>query len=106
MRPGDVVLASRGNRAVQGIGIVTGDYAFDAGRTVDEYLHLRPVHWVWKSDDAGALDVGEIYGKTFSPVAIYQCHTNLIRWDKGTEPQNEEGSRGRREASVLIARAD
>lgn len=41
---GDVVFASRGTMTCIGIGIITGDYYFDAN--ADDYQHRRKVEWI------------------------------------------------------------
>jgi hypothetical protein len=102
MREGDVVLASRGNRAIQGIGIVTGPYAYDAERTVDHYRHSRPVRWVWKTDGAGAIEVSEIYPKAFSQVSIYQLDADQIRWENLLPYLDSEAADARPLPHVLV----
>ncbi len=40
MREGDIVLASRGTRNIQAVGIVSGPYRFER-REIDDYHHRR-----------------------------------------------------------------
>lgn len=47
MRKGDVVIVSKGNRLIDSIGIVDGDYFFDEKSQI-EFVHFRPVKWVVK----------------------------------------------------------
>jgi hypothetical protein len=96
------VLASRGNRLVQGIGVVIGPYAYDAERTVDHYRHQRAVHWLWKSEGASTIDASEIYGKNFSQVSIYQLDMSLIRWENLTPYLNREAADARPLPHVLV----
>lgn len=80
MRPGDVVLASRGNRKIQAIGLVDGDYEFRP-RESDGYHHRRKVRWCWQDPEGDGIDVADIYAKGFSQQSIYQVDPKLIRWE-------------------------
>lgn len=80
MQAGDVVLASRGNRRIQAIGIVSGPYEYVL-RDIDEYHHRRPVKWLWKDETDDGIAVEDIYSKNFTQHSIYQLYNNQINWD-------------------------
>src|SRR5690606_14575933 len=77
-------------------------YFYDAERTVDHYRHARPVHWVWKSDGPSAIDVSEIYGKTFSQVSIYQLDADQILWENLLPYLDSEAADARPLPHVLV----
>lgn len=81
MRVGDVVIASKGNMAVQAIGLVKGPYVYDATRSIDEYRHLREVDWVWKAEGDKTLPASDFSTKGLSQVSIYQMGAESLRWD-------------------------
>ena len=68
IRPGDIVIVSKGNGSFRAIGEVTGAYEY-APRDDGGYFHRRPVDWLW-SDRAG-VPVEEIYAKRFSMRTLY-----------------------------------
>jgi 5-methylcytosine-specific restriction enzyme B len=74
-RKGDVVFASKGTTVCLGIGIIEGDYYFDAN--AEEYKHRRKVRWItYKVYEYTSYDLKD-YPKlfradTFSPTLIWQ----------------------------------
>ncbi|WP_428925420.1 AAA family ATPase [Marinibacterium sp. SX1] len=50
MKPGDVIIATVGSTAFRAVGLVTGDYRFDAGSGFEGASSLRDVDWRWQSD--------------------------------------------------------
>lgn len=68
---GDIILVSRGPKKVQAIGIVTGQYKFDADRS-NEYCHGRAVDWLWVSESPEMdVDVDSFYPKMFARNTLY-----------------------------------
>ncbi len=80
MKEGDVVLASRGNKRLQAIGIVTGSYEF-VKRDLDEYHHRRPIKWIWKDETGEGIPVSDFYARNFSQQSIYQMYDHLLSWE-------------------------
>ena len=80
MREGDIVLASRGTRNIQAVGIVSGPYRFER-REIDDYHHCRPVEWGWTDETGEGFPVADIYPRQLSMHSIYQMSDNQIRWD-------------------------
>ena len=77
MRPGDIVIASQGNKRVRAIGVVTGLYSFDPDA---RHPHRRDVEWRWQADDDNGIEVEDIYASNFSQQSIYQLFHNKINW--------------------------
>lgn len=70
MKPGDLIVVSKGNGVFRAIGEVTGPYQF-VPRPEGDYGHRREVRWLW-SDRAG-LPVQELLNdKKFMQKSIYQ----------------------------------
>lgn len=78
MRVGDIVIASQGNKRVRAVGIVTGDYRFDAEA---RHPHRRDVEWRWQADDDNGIEVDDIYTSNFSQQSVYQLTSKKINWD-------------------------
>lgn len=68
IKPGDIVIVSKGNGSFRAIGEVTGLYEY-APRDDGGYFHRRAVNWLW-SDRTG-VPVEEIYAKRFSMRTLY-----------------------------------
>ncbi|PHO01886.1 hypothetical protein CSC82_21275 [Rhodobacteraceae bacterium 4F10] len=79
MRTGDIVIASKGNKKVRAIGVVTGDYYFEQGEDV-EYPQRRHVDWRWVADESDEIDVSEVYGKNFAMGTLYRLVDELVNW--------------------------
>jgi hypothetical protein len=77
---GDIVLASRGTRMIQAIGVVTGPYEF-VRRESDEYHHRRRVKWFWKDETGAGIPVGDVYDKNFMQHSIYLIDPKRVKWD-------------------------
>lgn len=69
MRPGDIVIVSKGNLLFRAIGEITGEYEFHP-RDEGDYAHRRTVRWLWV--DRAGVPVDEIYGKAFTMKTVYQ----------------------------------
>lgn len=82
MREGDLVLASRGNRRLQAVGIVSGPYDFKK-RENDEYHHMRPVKWLWKDETGDGIPVSDVLDRNFSQQSVYGISPKpgVINWD-------------------------
>ena len=68
VRPGDIVVVSKGNSLLRAIGEFTGDYEFHP-RPEGGYAHRRPVRWYWV--DREGMSVSEIYTRRFMQKSIY-----------------------------------
>lgn len=68
IKPGDIVIVSKGNGSFRAIGEVTGPYEF-APRDDGGYFHRRAVNWLWR--DRAGVPVEEIYAKRFSMRTLY-----------------------------------
>jgi len=75
MKIGDVVLISKGNRIVDAIGVIQGDYEYrDDPETA--YFHFRKVEWIATDLNAPAQTYVK---KNISQQSIYQFYTSDIR---------------------------
>lgn len=77
MRPGDIVIASQGNKRVRAVGVVTGPYSFDPEA---RHPHRRGVEWRWHADDENGIEVEDIYASNLSQQSIYQLFHDKINW--------------------------
>jgi 5-methylcytosine-specific restriction enzyme B len=68
VKPGDIVVVSKGNNLFRAIGEVTGDYQF-VPREGGDYGHRRAVRWLWV--DRAGVPVSEVYARNFSMKSIY-----------------------------------
>lgn len=68
IKPGDIVIVSKGNGSFRAIGEVTGPYEY-APREDGGYFHRRAVKWLWS--DLTGVPVEEIYAKRFSMRTLY-----------------------------------
>jgi 5-methylcytosine-specific restriction protein B len=68
IKPGDIVIVSKGNGSFRAIGEVTGPYEY-APRADGGYFHRRAVNWLW--NDRAGVPVEEIYAKRFSMRTLY-----------------------------------
>jgi 5-methylcytosine-specific restriction protein B len=68
VKPGDIVVVSKGNRLFRAIGEVKGEYQF-VPRDGGDYGHRRAVRWLWV--DRTGVPVSEIYALNFSQKSIY-----------------------------------
>lgn len=94
VRPGDIVVVSKGNRLFRAIGVVTGGYEFHPHKE-GEYAHRRAVRWLWV--DPQGTPVAEIYRRDFSMRTIYALAKEdldipaLERYMNSARPQAEGG---------------
>lgn len=67
MRPGDVIIAKKGNREYIGIGIIQSDYFYESRKDIP-HRNFRKVKWVlqggWEEPDG----VGDIVAKTLTEI--------------------------------------
>lgn len=73
IKPGDIVIVSKGNGSFRAIGEVTGPYEY-APREDGGYFHRRAVNWLWS--DRNGVPVEEIYAKRFSMRTLYMLTTS------------------------------
>jgi 5-methylcytosine-specific restriction protein B len=76
IKPGDYVVAKVGRSKLLGVGVVTGDYRHDPGRT--EYRNVRPVTWI----RAANLELPEnawVPTKTLTDVTDYDTFVEFVR---------------------------
>ncbi|PRY21276.1 dynein-related subfamily AAA family protein [Aliiruegeria haliotis] len=78
MRTGDIVVASQGNLRARAVGVITGEYTFDADGL---HPHRRPVEWRWISDDESGIEVDDLYQSKFSQRSVYQLVPDKIHWN-------------------------
>ncbi|PPC78577.1 AAA family ATPase [Pokkaliibacter plantistimulans] len=75
MKVGDIVIVSSGNKAFRAIGVVGGEYYFDA-TVAGRYAHRRPVDWLLILDEPLTLDI--IFTGNFVQRALYRLsNTNV-----------------------------
>ena len=74
VKPGDIIVVSKGNSLFRAIGEVTGEYQFEP-REGGDYGHRRTVRWLWV--DRTGVSVSEIYSRNFTMKSIY----SLVRED-------------------------
>ena len=75
VKPGDIVIVSKGTGLFRAIGVVTGQYEFHP-REDGGYAHRRKVDWLWV-DQAG-VPVSEIYQSKFSMRTIYLMYDDKL----------------------------
>lgn len=68
VKPGDIVVVSKGNSLFRAIGEVTGGYEF-APREGGGYAHRRAMRWLWV--DRAGVPASEIYARSFTQKSIY-----------------------------------
>lgn len=69
VKPGDLIIVSKGNSLFRAIGEVIGGYEFHP-RPEGGYAHRRKVKWLWVDRDG--VPVSEIYQRKFSMRTIYE----------------------------------
>ncbi len=80
MSEGDLILASRGNRRLQAVGVVNGPYKF-VRRETDEYHHTRTVGWIWKDETGDGIPVSDVLDRNFSQQSIYGLTPKAVQWE-------------------------
>lgn len=90
MKPGDIVLAKKGRRALVGVGTVIGDYEYRPDRA--DYHHVRKVRW--DKDGFWKLNVN-LTTKTLTDLTPYPEHiTKLMAVMGEAAPPTEKGVKG------------
>jgi len=74
MKKDDLVFISEGTTKLRAIGVITGDYYFDASSNI-RYTQFKKVKWLYKNL---TIPVKDFYQKKFSQQTIYQLSSNLI----------------------------
>lgn len=101
MKPGDLIIVSKGNGLFRAIGEIVGDYAY-APREGGGYAHRRSVAWLWV--DRAGVPVNEIYARRFSMRSAYQLtpdDLNIPALERYIASQQDAGS-GAPEPFVLV----
>lgn len=101
VKPGDIVVVSKGNSLFRAIGEVTGDYQF-VPREGGGYAHRRAVRWLWV--DRVGVPVSEIYARNFTQKSIYlltDADLNVPALERYIASQQDAGT-GAPEPFVLI----
>src|SRR5258708_23892112 len=101
VKPGDIVVVSKGNSLFRAIGEVTGDYQF-VPREGGDYGHRGAVRWLWV--DRAGVPVSEIYARNFTQKSIYLltgADLNMPALERYIASQQHAGT-GAPEPFVLI----
>jgi 5-methylcytosine-specific restriction protein B len=101
VKPGDIVVVSKGNSLFRAIGEVLGDYQY-APREGGGYGHRRAVRWLWV--DRAGVPVSEIYARNFTQKSIYlltDAELNIPALERYIVSQQDAGA-GAPESFVLI----
>jgi 5-methylcytosine-specific restriction enzyme B len=101
VKPGDIVIVSKGNSLFRAIGEVTGGYQF-VRREGGDFAHRRAVRWLWV--DRAGVPVSEIYARNFTQKSIYlltNADLNVPALERYIASQQGTGT-GAPEAFVLI----
>lgn len=72
MAPGDILLCIHSAETIGAIGVVTGDYRFDAttpAGIIDGYQHVRSVNWLYRDLQLSILPLND--GKQFTLKTVY-----------------------------------
>jgi 5-methylcytosine-specific restriction protein B len=75
VRPGDILIISKGNYQYRAIGEVLGEYEYHP-REDGRYNHRRSVRWLWVDRDG--LPVDEIHDTPFSQSTIYSLQNERL----------------------------
>lgn len=98
MEVGDVVLVSKGNKAIDAIGIIESDYFYDDTKDV-ELFQFRKVRWLAKNINASP----ELFvSKGISQQTIYEFYNNDIKFDAFIEYFNKPAKDVDHKRYVLI----
>ena len=101
VRPGDIIVVSKGNGLFRAIGEVTGEYQF-VPREGGDYGHRRSVRWLWV--DRTGVPVSEIYTRNFTMKSIYllaRSDLNIPALERYIASQQSAGA-GAPQSFVLI----
>ncbi|WP_246729310.1 AAA family ATPase [Rhizobium ruizarguesonis] len=75
LKPGDIIVVSKGNRLVRAIGEVTGPYEYHP-RPEGTFGHRRSVRWLWH--DPAGVPVTEIYDGNFTMRSLYWLNKDRL----------------------------
>ena len=67
MRPGDVIIAKKGNREYIGIGIIQSEYFYESRKDIP-HRNFRKVKWVLQGSWEEPEGVGDIVAKTLTEI--------------------------------------
>lgn len=101
VKPGDIIVVSKGNSRFRAIGEVTGEYQF-VPREGGDYGHRRAVRWLWV--DRTGLPLSEIYSRNFTMKSIYsltRADLNVPALERYIASQQAAGT-GAPQSFVLI----
>jgi 5-methylcytosine-specific restriction protein B len=101
LKPGDLIVVSRGNSLFRAIGEITGTYQF-VPRDGGTYSHRRAVRWLWI--DRAGVPVSEIYARNFTQKSIYLLSQADLKEAALTRymSSQQDGDEGNPESFVLI----
>ncbi len=103
LKPGDIIVVSKGNRLIRAIGEVTGPYEYHP-RPEGNYGHRRTVRWLWH--DAAGVPVTEVYDGNFTMRSLYGLRKERLNIPALERYMNsaikEADADAEREAFVLI----
>ncbi|WP_245415086.1 AAA family ATPase [Aureimonas flava] len=103
LKPGDIIVVSKGNRLIRAIGEVTGPYEYHP-RPEGNYGHRRAVRWLWH--DAAGVPVTEVYDGNFTMRSLYGLRKERLNIPALERYMNsaikEADADAEREAFVLI----
>lgn len=74
LKVGNYVIISKGNYLVRAIGMVTGEYEFNAESPIG-YNHFRKVKWITSNEE---IPVSDLYQKNFTQQTIYKLNQEWI----------------------------
>ncbi|WP_276964393.1 AAA family ATPase [Chryseobacterium sp.] len=98
MKIGDIVLVSKGNKIIDAVGVVEGDYFYDDSKNLDNY-QFRKVKWL-----ATDLNVNSnvFVSKGISQQTIYQFYDNDVKKDVLKEMFKKEKHSVRKNFVLII----
>ncbi len=98
MKTNDIVVISKGNRSIDAIGVIKGDYFFDDTLPV-EFNHFRKVEWI-----ATDLDTSpeRFFTKKISQQTIYQLYNNNVKYQEFTELTSSNRDSNRKPYVIII----
>lgn len=74
LKNGNYVVVSNGNNYVRALGVVEGDYTFEASSEIG-FNHFRKVRWIFNNVE---IPVSEFYQKKLSQQTIYKLKSEFI----------------------------
>ncbi len=98
MKENDIVVISKGNKSIDAIGIVKGDYYFDETSQI-EYSHFRKVEWVATNLDTTP---ERFFSRNISQQTIYQFYNESIKTEEFQELTATTESKTRKPYVLII----